>query len=243
MFRCYSSHASRNSWRLSRVYSSFMIRLFNLFCSDLIFLADDLTERLLANVELPFQLTMDTEYSRPFIRCDYNRDGDSYRFNKLFISTLVFKLFNFFLSYLLHDLLFYFHLFIDHHTLTNIIHPLTTVSFLQTISANLRSTLTISFLNTLISIMVLVALLPFMHGRFLVVSEHVSSLWMVLLLLNFFTLPFIFLFLLLFLNLPLYVLLFFPTTFYLFTIFLTDVVPVLFVFHFFFPCFSYREAR
>ena len=153
-----------------------MIRLFNLFCSDLIFLADDLTERLLANVELPFQLTMDTEYSRPFIRCDYNRDGDSYRFNKLFISTLVFKLFNFFLSYLLHDLLFYFHLFIDHHTLTNIIHPLTTVSFLQTISANLRSTLTISFLNTLISIMVLVALLPFMHGRFLVVSEHVSSL-------------------------------------------------------------------
>lgn len=44
------------------------------------FLADDLTEKLLANIEVPFKTEMDKKVGRPFILTDYNRDGDSYRF-------------------------------------------------------------------------------------------------------------------------------------------------------------------
>lgn len=44
------------------------------------FLADDLTEKLLANIEVPFKTEMDTKAGKEFIVTDYNRDGDSYRF-------------------------------------------------------------------------------------------------------------------------------------------------------------------
>ncbi|KAK2957969.1 putative F-actin-capping protein subunit beta [Blattamonas nauphoetae] len=46
---------------------------------DLIFLAEDLTGQILANVDLPLQLETDTSVGRSFIISDYNRDGDSYR--------------------------------------------------------------------------------------------------------------------------------------------------------------------
>lgn len=47
--------------------------------ADLVFLAEDLTEKLLANIELPFKTEKDTTNGRPFIQSDFNRDGDSYR--------------------------------------------------------------------------------------------------------------------------------------------------------------------
>jgi len=47
--------------------------------AGLIELVPDLTEELLNHVDQPLKLQQDTKASRPFILCDYNRDGDSYR--------------------------------------------------------------------------------------------------------------------------------------------------------------------
>ncbi|KAH7817627.1 F-actin-capping protein subunit beta [Monocercomonoides exilis] len=46
---------------------------------DLMYLADDLTEKLLQHIEVPLKTETDTTVGRDFIICDYNRDGDSYR--------------------------------------------------------------------------------------------------------------------------------------------------------------------
>jgi len=47
--------------------------------AGLIELVPDLTEDLLQHVDQPLKLATDSKMQRPFILCDYNRDGDSYR--------------------------------------------------------------------------------------------------------------------------------------------------------------------
>jgi capping protein (actin filament) muscle Z-line, beta len=42
-------------------------------------LAPDIIEDLLASVDQPLKEMLDTSCNRPFLICDYNRDGDSYR--------------------------------------------------------------------------------------------------------------------------------------------------------------------
>jgi capping protein beta len=42
-------------------------------------LIPDLTEDLLANIDQPLQVVMDTKANKSFIQCEYNRDGDSFR--------------------------------------------------------------------------------------------------------------------------------------------------------------------
>ncbi len=49
--------------------------------AGLIELVPDLTEELLNHVDQPLKLQMDTKAQRQFILCDYNRDGDSYRYD------------------------------------------------------------------------------------------------------------------------------------------------------------------
>jgi capping protein beta len=47
--------------------------------AGLIELVPDQTEELLNHVDQPLKIQTDTKTQRPFILCDYNRDGDSYR--------------------------------------------------------------------------------------------------------------------------------------------------------------------
>jgi capping protein beta len=47
--------------------------------AGLIELVPELQEELLQNVDQPLRVQQDTVKNRPFILCDYNRDGDSYR--------------------------------------------------------------------------------------------------------------------------------------------------------------------
>jgi len=49
----------------------------------LIDLAPDLTEDLLSSVDQPLKVAMDVAAGREFLQCDYNRDGDSFRFVEL----------------------------------------------------------------------------------------------------------------------------------------------------------------
>ncbi|GIQ82622.1 f-actin-capping protein subunit beta, partial [Kipferlia bialata] len=42
-------------------------------------LAPELTEDLMAEVDQPLKVLTDTQVDKPFIGCDMNRDGDSYR--------------------------------------------------------------------------------------------------------------------------------------------------------------------
>jgi capping protein beta len=48
--------------------------------AGLIELVPDLTEELLNHVDQPLKVQMDSKAQRQFILCDYNRDGDSYRY-------------------------------------------------------------------------------------------------------------------------------------------------------------------
>ena len=48
--------------------------------SDLIDLVPDLCEDLLSSVDQPLKIDRDEKVGKDYLLCDYNRDGDSYRF-------------------------------------------------------------------------------------------------------------------------------------------------------------------
>lgn len=48
--------------------------------SDLIDLVPSLCEDLLSSVDQPLKIAKDKESGKDYLLCDYNRDGDSYRF-------------------------------------------------------------------------------------------------------------------------------------------------------------------
>ena len=47
----------------------------------LIDLVPDLTEDLLSDIDQPLKIAYDSETQKDYLLCDYNRDGDSYRFS------------------------------------------------------------------------------------------------------------------------------------------------------------------
>lgn len=49
--------------------------------SDLIDLVPSLCEDLLSSVDQPLKIAKDKESGKDYLLCDYNRDGDSYRFD------------------------------------------------------------------------------------------------------------------------------------------------------------------
>jgi capping protein beta len=48
--------------------------------AGLIDLVPDLTEQLLSMVDQPLKVAHDSQARRDYLLCDYNRDGDSYRY-------------------------------------------------------------------------------------------------------------------------------------------------------------------
>ena len=46
----------------------------------LIELVPDIEEDLLSNVDQPLQVAKDKKLQKQYLLCDYNRDGDSYRY-------------------------------------------------------------------------------------------------------------------------------------------------------------------
>lgn len=48
--------------------------------SGLINLLPEETDELLQRVDQPLKIEMDSDTGRPFLQCDYNRDGDSFRY-------------------------------------------------------------------------------------------------------------------------------------------------------------------
>ena len=50
--------------------------------SGLVNLVPDLTDDLLQRVDQPLKVAKDPDTKRHYIICDYNRDGDSYRYGK-----------------------------------------------------------------------------------------------------------------------------------------------------------------
>jgi capping protein beta len=48
--------------------------------AGLIELVPDLTDELLAQVDQPLKVQQDPKSGKMYVLCDYNRDGDSYRF-------------------------------------------------------------------------------------------------------------------------------------------------------------------
>ena len=48
---------------------------------DLIDLVPGLCEDLLSSVDQPLKIAKDKQSGRDYLLCDYNRDGDSYRFD------------------------------------------------------------------------------------------------------------------------------------------------------------------
>lgn len=48
--------------------------------SDLIDLVPTLCEDLLSSVDQPLKIAKDKESGKDYLLCDYNRDGDSYRY-------------------------------------------------------------------------------------------------------------------------------------------------------------------
>lgn len=48
--------------------------------SDLIDLVPSLCEDLLSSVDQPLKIIRDKQVGKDFLLCDYNRDGDSYRY-------------------------------------------------------------------------------------------------------------------------------------------------------------------
>jgi hypothetical protein len=51
--------------------------------AGLIDLVPDLTEELLSAVDQPLKIAYDSHSKRDYLLCDYNRDGDSYRYVSL----------------------------------------------------------------------------------------------------------------------------------------------------------------
>lgn len=54
--------------------------------SDLIDLVPSLCEDLLSSVDQPLKIAKDKESGKDYLLCDYNRDGDSYRFAYYFLN-------------------------------------------------------------------------------------------------------------------------------------------------------------
>jgi len=50
--------------------------------SDLIDLVPSLCEDLLSSVDQPLKIAKDKESGKDYLLCDYNRDGDSYRYHQ-----------------------------------------------------------------------------------------------------------------------------------------------------------------
>jgi capping protein beta len=48
--------------------------------SDLIDLVPDLCEELLSSIDQPLKIASDKKVGKDYLLCDYNRDGDSYRY-------------------------------------------------------------------------------------------------------------------------------------------------------------------
>ena len=48
--------------------------------SDLIDLVPDLCEELLSSIDQPLKIASDKRVGKDYLLCDYNRDGDSYRY-------------------------------------------------------------------------------------------------------------------------------------------------------------------
>ena len=48
--------------------------------SDLIDLVPDLCEELLSSIDQPLKIATDKKVGKDYLLCDYNRDGDSYRY-------------------------------------------------------------------------------------------------------------------------------------------------------------------
>lgn len=57
--------------------------------SDLIDLVPHLCEDLLSSVDQPLKIANDKESGRDYVLCDYNRDGDSYRYYYCTISLFI----------------------------------------------------------------------------------------------------------------------------------------------------------
>lgn len=82
---------------------------------DLIDLAPALCEDLLTSVDQPLKIAKDKETGKDYLLCDYNRDGDSYRY---FGSCFIMKT-------CITSCLLYF--ILDHHGPIHMIHLLKTV--------------------------------------------------------------------------------------------------------------------
>lgn len=54
--------------------------------SDLIDLVPSLCEDLLSSVDQPLKIARDRSMGKDYLLCDYNRDGDSYRFVAFYIT-------------------------------------------------------------------------------------------------------------------------------------------------------------
>lgn len=59
--------------------------------SDLIDLVPSLCEDLLSSVDQPLKIAKDKESGKDYLLCDYNRDGDSYRFVRILLSYMIIK--------------------------------------------------------------------------------------------------------------------------------------------------------
>lgn len=57
--------------------------------AGLIDLVPDLTEQLLSMVDQPLKVAHDSQARRDYLLCDYNRDGDSYRYPPFFLLALL----------------------------------------------------------------------------------------------------------------------------------------------------------
>lgn len=58
---------------------------------DLIDLVPGLCEDLLSSVDQPLKIAKDRESGKDYLLCDYNRDGDSYRYALNYYLFLLFK--------------------------------------------------------------------------------------------------------------------------------------------------------
>jgi capping protein beta len=62
----------------------FLALLFNswpTFIENCCYQVPDLCEDLLSSVDQPLKIARDEEAGKDYLLCDYNRDGDSYRYN------------------------------------------------------------------------------------------------------------------------------------------------------------------
>lgn len=94
--------------------------------SDLIDLVPSLCEDLLSSVDQPLKIIRDKQVGKDFLLCDYNRDGDSYRY--IYLNVDIFQVIK----------LKTFHISIDHPGAIHIFHHWTMVPYLQKNYENLK---------------------------------------------------------------------------------------------------------